>query len=403
MARSVEALINHELLVWARESLGISAEALAKKLKVDADTIASWERGDSKPSVVQLRKIGEACKRPLAVFYLSAKPKDFQPLKEYRRLHGSAEFRDTVALNLEIRQAEYRRQVALELSEELGEPSVKFPLHTKIGDDQEAVGLRIRQMLGIDFAQQQRWRDTNEALNRWRTAVERLGVLVFQVTSVATSELRGFSISHMPFPVIALNRKDAEAARIFTLIHELTHVMLNHGGICDIHEDYQRAPDEQRFEVFCNHVAGATIVPKSELMTRYIELKNAGQNKTLDDYLLTLSSQFKASREVILRRFLIMGWIAESTYEKKRHELMKEYAEMRERAKKSKKPVIITPPRNVLSTAGYPFVQLVLNGYQQEKITSRDLSDFLSMKVDHLPKLQAEFESKSVKFWAAKR
>ena len=402
MSKSIEAAINPDLLVWARESVGISPQQLAKKLKVEVSTLNDWETGRARPSVVQLRKASEACKRPLAVFYLAARPKGgFQPLKDYRRIHGAEEFHDTVALNFEIRQAEHRRQIALELLEELDESVPKFEHRAKLADDRENLGLRVRQLLGIDLAQQLKWRDNNEALNRWRAAIEKLGVFVFQATTIAPDEMRGFSTSQFPLPVIVLNRKDAETARIFTLIHELTHIMLHQGGICDIHEDYKRSADEQRVEVFCNHIAGAALVSRQDLKAQYDELKNNGACRTLDEFLPALATRFKVSKEVVLRRFLTFRCIQEALYERKRKEFLKEYAELREQAKKSKKPVIISPPRNVISTAGFPFVQLVLNGYHQEKITSSDLTDFLAMKADHLPKLQAEVESKAVRFWSA--
>ena len=43
-----------------------------------------------------------------------------------------------------------------------------------------------------------------------------------------------------------------------TVLHELAHVMLREGGLCDLDDHTQRAPEELQAEIFCNMVAGAT-------------------------------------------------------------------------------------------------------------------------------------------------
>lgn len=78
MATLVRALVKPELLVWARESARLTVERASKKAQVTAEQLGSWERGESQPTITQLRKLGRAYKRPLAVFYLPKPPKHFQ-------------------------------------------------------------------------------------------------------------------------------------------------------------------------------------------------------------------------------------------------------------------------------------------------------------------------------------
>jgi Zn-dependent peptidase ImmA (M78 family) len=56
---------------------------------------------------------------------------------------------------------------------------------------------------------------------------------------------------------------EAESPRVFTLLHELAHVMLNEPGICDMHESDDSGTD---LEPFCNSVAGAALFPRTELL-----------------------------------------------------------------------------------------------------------------------------------------
>ena len=57
MASRIEARANRDLLVWARETAGFPVGVAADRLKVPADRLEAWERGDARPSLSQLRKI----------------------------------------------------------------------------------------------------------------------------------------------------------------------------------------------------------------------------------------------------------------------------------------------------------------------------------------------------------
>ncbi|MFC1679817.1 ImmA/IrrE family metallo-endopeptidase [Elusimicrobiota bacterium] len=325
---------------------------------------------------------------------------DFQPLKDCRRIHDTIEPEHSPVITFEVRTAAQRREVAIELLAELEEEPQHLPFEIGIRDNPEEVGRRIRQLLGINAKKQHQWNDTNEALNTWRAAAEGAGILVFQTSKLPLSVLRGFSISQFPLPVVVLNTKDSESARIFTLAHELAHILLHQGAICDIYEEFERHPKEQAIEVFCNHVAGATLVPRARLVEAYERLKRTGRATSLDEYAANLARLFRVSREVILRRCLTFGFIKEATYAKKREELLKEYEQLRKRKKASGKPVIVPLSRRVLSNAGLPFVNIVLSSYYQERITSSDVSTFLEAKLKHLPRIESEATAKSVKYGA---
>jgi len=399
MPQSIKALINSQLLTWARESAGFRIEELAHKLRVPKEKLEAWETGSTALSVPQLRKFAEACKRPLACFYLPEPPKGGpQPIRDLRRLHGSSEFHDTVALNLEVRLADYRRQIALELMADIGEKPHEIKQHISIKENPEDISVRIRKFLGIDFQQQTSWTNANEGFNQWRAAIERFGILVFQTGEISVKEVRGFSISQHPLPVIMLNTKDYYPARIFTLIHELAHILLNQSGICDIYEEYRRNADDQKIEVFCNHVAGATLVPEKEFREEHEALKKSGRASNIDEYAQALANRFKVSREVIFRRYLAFAFINQEQYEKKRDQLQKEFAEQERRARESAKEFRRIMHREVVSKCGLPFVQFVLGGYHQEKITLADVSEFLNVKVKFLRKVESEATSKAVKF-----
>lgn len=79
MSRSIPALIKPALLTWARERAGLPLADAAAKVDIELERLQQWEQGTDRPSIAQLRKIGEVYKRPLAVFFLSEPPPRLRP------------------------------------------------------------------------------------------------------------------------------------------------------------------------------------------------------------------------------------------------------------------------------------------------------------------------------------
>jgi len=388
MPERVEALVNPALLAWARDSAGYTIEQAARKVPVKPERLVSWERGEGRPSIPQLRKLANAYKRPLAVFYLPEPPREFSPMRDFRRLPGEVAGRQSPELRRAIRQAHLRRDVALDLYRRLeGEPP-EFTATATLQDDPEGLGQGIRAYLGMSYREQVRWQSDYEALHRWRAGCERSGVLVLQATDVDPTEARGFSIGDTALPAVILNISDTVRARIFTMLHELTHLMLRQGGLCDLDDEQDRPPEELRVEVYCNHVAGAAMVPASHLL---VEPEVMGQDDPTgwtDNAIGALARRYHGSREVIVRRLLILGRTTTEFYQQKREQYAREYREREEeRAEEERRGFA---PRYIvsLSAAGPLLTRLVVDAYNREIITSSDLSDYLDVRLKHLPKIQ---------------
>lgn len=327
-----EANPTPSVLVWARESAGLSIELSAKKAGVQPDRLAAWESGRQRPSFAQLRKLASIYKRPLAVFYLEAPPVRFQAMHDFRRIAESGLVDQSPDLTLEIRRAHDRREWAIELFQSIEEELPQVSATLSLDDDPEDAASVVREMLGVSLDQQQNWRTQYEAFRGWRLLIESAGVLTFPATGVDLSEARGFSISARPLPVAVANIKDAPRGRIFTLLHELAHILLSDGGICDLHES--GGGDSSRIEAYCNRVAGATLFPYSAVMnTDAVRQHRKGDVTWTDDELTALSRQFGGSREAALVRLLALGLTTQRFYDRKRDEFLKLYAEQREKQK----------------------------------------------------------------------
>ena len=377
MAQRIEAMVKPEMLVWARESTRLDIETAAKKAQVTPERMKLWETGEARPTINQLRKLANAYKRPIAVFYLPEPPSSgFQAMRDFRRLPGGAATNESTELALEIRSVASRREVALELIRAIDEEPPDFLLTAALNDDAEVLASEIRAYLGVSVDEQISWKPGYDSFNAWRAALEDLGVLVFQSAGVRLDEMRGFSISDMPLPAIVVNNKDSANARIFTLFHELAHILLREGGICDLY-------DENEIEVFCNRVAGAVLIPRERLMAEDTVASKADGMTWSDGELQALSNRYGVSREVTLRRLLSIGRASASFYGIKREQFQKEYSTYNNQGGP------VPQYRKALSRTGRSFAVLVLRAYRQNYITASDVSDFLEVKLKHLSKIES--------------
>jgi len=386
MARSPKALVEESLLIWARESAGISIEDVAQCLKVAVDRVHSWESGDSRPSISQLRRLSQIYKRPMSVFFLSEPPQDFMPVRDYRHLADRAAPEEvSPALRSEIRRATELRDAAVGLLEDSEEEIAAFPIVASLASNPDQVADRIRDDLGISLSKQSEWSDAFTAMREWRAAAEGLGVLVIQAARVGLDEMRGFSLTDGPIGLVCLNANDAPNGRIFTLMHELAHLAVREGGLCEWERPLQRSAANESAEAFCNRVAGAVLVP-ADALRRSPAVGGASATRAWsNEELKALASQFSVSREVVLRRLVIIGLATQQFYQRKRDEFLEE-----NRSRPKMKAFPVPYQKRVANSLGHAFIELVLSSYYERRITLADASSLIGVRVKHIPSIERE-------------
>jgi Zn-dependent peptidase ImmA (M78 family) len=237
--------------------------------------------------------------------------------------------------------------------------------------------------LGVNWEAQVEWPSAHAALNAWREAVEQTGVLVFQTGGVDLEEMRGTSIPHGPLPVIVINNADAPHGRIFTLLHEFTHILLRNGGHETSTIEGQRIPEEQALEQASNRFTASALMPRREFLRELDSHRPVLRGD--DNALRRFANRIKVSPEAILRRLLTLGRISAQLYRQKRQEWQG----------RSWFPHPDTeggPPIQVrvISRVGRAFVSLMLEGYQRNAISSVDVSDYLGIQLKYLDRVAAE-------------
>ncbi len=383
MAQSIKAKVKPELLRWARESIRMELDTAAEKLHVAPDRLRSWEEGAEGLTIAQLRKAAEVYKRPLAVFYLPRPPKDFRAMQDFRRLPGVPEEPST-ALMQELRLAAARRDIAEEMATLVGEVPARFELTARRTDDAATVAARVRRALGVPAADQFTWKDEYAALNAWRTAVEALGVLVFQASAMPLHESRGFSKHFNPYPVIALNTKDTPVARCFTLLHELGHLVLHGGAVCDaeVMGDVRSDPTE----VWCNAFAAEVLVPIEDIRVQARAFPYTREWPR--EALRQIANRYKVSQEVAYRRLVTAGRATLDSYQRWR-------ASYRPSPTKKKSEGGPEWPLRVVSNSGRTFIGLTLAAYESDRITASTLAGHLGTNLKHLARIKELLWSKT--------
>jgi len=382
--RSFEIDVEPKILKWARETSGLSPETVANRMNLDSETIYKWENGEKKPTLSQLKRLSNLYKRPLAVFFLSECPKEPPLPKDYRslpKIHPKPFSQKTL---LAIRQARRLQNIAIELSKLTERKSASDIIKINLEDDPEAAARRVRDWLNVSIDNQIKWKNESIAFIEWKKNIERKGILVFQL-KMPIDETRGFSLTDSEIPVIVVNEADAVNAKIFSFFHELGHILLHKGGLCDLKDESLLSAEDANIEVFCNHFAGALLVPKDVLLKHDIVKNHYGLSKWSDDELSKLAKYFKVSKEVILRRLLILDLVDLNFYYEKREEWELQAQSLLEKKKKGGRA---NPPKRCLQEIGGVLVSLILDSYRKDIITYSDVADYLFIRTKYIPKVE---------------
>ena len=392
---AIKALVKPTMLRWARSRAKVTIEDAAKAAHVTVERLKAWESDgrEDGPTLGQLRNIAAKYHFPLAVFYLPEPPKDFSPLRDFRRLTNIEEEPISANLAYHIRSAYDRRELALELFQDLNARPERVTLRATLDDNPEELSRSIRRVLRIDDEAQKRAARRGKAFDFWRRRLEDNDILVFVVSgphwSVTLSEMRGFAIATPELPVIVVNGRDySQGGKAFTLLHELCHILLGESAISNgAGDDQGLKPADRRVERFCDAVAAATLMPR-ELLRTIPEASGADVREWTDGELDSISSAIGVSRQALLLRFVNLRRATWAYYRTRHDAFEEEYRQQAEARAEDKKPIPIKRPVMLMSWNGRAFTQLVLRSYYDQRITLNDVSSFLGAKVKHIPALE---------------
>jgi Zn-dependent peptidase ImmA (M78 family) len=368
--------INPALLVWARERAGLSLGEAIRKFR----RLAEWEAGEAAPTYPPLEQLSDAFRVPIAVFFFPEPPNVPSINETFRTLPEAELDRLPGRIRLLMRKAKAMQLNLAELTQgrNPAERLITRDLQFRTNADISEITITVRQYIGITLEQQRAWPDADTALKEWRAALQRVGVFIFK-DAFRAEELSGFCLYDDEFPIIYVNNSSAKTRQIFTYFHELAHLIFHTSGIDKVRDGYiQRLTgDSQQIEKLCNSFASQFLLPEDAFA-----MAVAGREPT-EATAEQVATQFHISREVVFRRFLDQGLIAERQYLEVVERWNGQWGGGR------------SPGGNYywtkLSYLGRDYVALALREFHQNRIDEGQLADFLDTKPRHLVTLEEYF------------
>jgi Zn-dependent peptidase ImmA (M78 family) len=369
--------VKPEVLESTRKSLGIDLPNASKLSGIPINRIKQLE-SDKKPNLLELKALAKAYNSSIAALLLY-KPQSEKPLPKDRRTVNSEQegIFDSKTI-LAVRKARALLGSLIELKNELGIPISEFSYKATLNTDPKELAIELRKEWNLDEIKA--LKSVNLALEAFIEKIESLGVAIFQLP-LTKDNLRGFSIIDEQLPIIVIKRGgEPSTAKIFTLFHELGHILINEGGICDIKLHMER----QKIEKWCNAFAGELLVPSKELLGHSI-VKNyfsSGEREWVKMDLIKIGNDFFVGPLVILRRLLENNRTTKEFYDQK-HDVWNKPTFSR-----AKEPEGRNIPKEIIREKGKTYIGLALNAFDRNKINLKDLSDYLGIKFSYIPRIR---------------
>ncbi|HQU83595.1 MAG TPA: XRE family transcriptional regulator [Pyrinomonadaceae bacterium] len=353
--------VNPQVLRWAREEAGFDMAEIAQKINISIDEYKHWEKEGENIPFSKLKTIAGQYKRQIAVFFLPKVPEKISKPIDFRNLSPQQRKLSKHVLMV-MRDVTYFRQTALELKGETYWKSRYDWLKNikNIKQDNLALSDWLRDKLDISVETQFSWKYDSQAFKHWRQAVEdKLGILVFQF-SMPLDEVQGFCYTdNYPYSIV-VNSKHSYTSRLFTIFHELGHIVRHHSGMCLI----DNIEEKQHEEFSCNSFAGNFLIPEDYLIAT---------NDLLE--IQKYSNLFRVSREAYLRQLKEKNKIHPTKFFTLLSEIKSTYVT------KAKSSGFVLPEVKSRASRGETFFNLVLDSLNQNKISYTQASALLDLRI----------------------
>lgn len=384
MGKSIPIKVEPAILKYARRQSGFEISEVAQKTKIRAEFLMSLENTKAEIPLAKLQKLAELYKRPLAYFLLEQIPKDVVLPKDFRIVYSSETTGFAPPVMLAIRKARYIQSVIQEIAEEKFEYNLK---KVSISDNPEDVASYFRAVIE-NPEEEKRLLEPAAHLRYWKEKVEKLNIFVLQ-QSIPEEDVSAFCLADKAPYVVVLNSSEHPNRRIFSLFHEIGHILLHTSGICTPDNFSKNSFEYIKIEKFCNQFAASLLVPYEEFVKDSLveKIRKMPFDEWDSNDVRIISTRFRVSQEVIYRRLVSIGVITNAQYEQKRSELIKGFEEY----KKRQKPKILKIPqfRKIISSNGIAYASFILDKLHSHRITMADAADYLGTSSKHIFEVEA--------------
>ncbi|WP_059280010.1 XRE family transcriptional regulator [Dehalococcoides mccartyi] len=359
--------INPKILEWARESSGYSQLDIANRCNITEVQYNCWESEGTEVSLETLRSLSRLFKLQMATFFYPSVPQ--KPLRPIDRRNGLnrqlspqtvISFRETFKLRkflLDLKGKEFYIKKYTWLS------GIDKKLTNKL--DNQSLTDFVREIIGYSISDQIKDKDTIVSYRNWRKLIEEnLGINTFQY-SLPEDDVQGYCYSDYAPYCIVTNSKYSHSSRIFTLLHEIGHIIKQQSGLCIP----DQVTDKEKLELECNSFAAMVILPDECVIQSFDPIE-----------IFKLAHRFNVSSEVYLRRLKSLELISDEDF----FPLLKQ---IRALVKSSSNFGRATSIQKSISSRGEYLFNNVLEALSKKSISYEYASELLNLKISHLLKI----------------
>ena len=241
--------------------------------------------------------------------------------------------------------------------------------------------------------------DDTPTFEEWRKAIENKGIFVFMTSpynhwsKTAVKDCRGFVFNLSPLPIIVINDSDSYGAQLFSLMHELGHLLYGGKNVLDSGDGFldagwdqdQSIPNQDsEEEKICNRFAAEILVPAAALLQ---ELPAGFAVYSIEEkwkVCKKMAKTFKVGELMTSYRMMTLKKITRKD-SKKLRALMKEKYKNKPSASRGGRSI----PKERLRQYGSIYVQGVLGAYYAKEMTLHKLCKNLSFRtVEYVKELE---------------
>lgn len=377
-----------DTLRWIRIELGLSLEQVAKKTKFSIEQLQNWEQGTQGITLTQAKKIADKYKVSLPFLYLKKTPKKhrFKSIVDFRTESQKENFSDRLCFA--IKTAQHRQMWMREFLQEEGHSPLDWLGMFSNNQDIGNIATHCKKWLGITQHDISALTDDKEALDYWMGKIEEKGVIVannhtHNAYKIDRTEYSGLVLHDEYAPLILLNPKDKPSRRIFTLVHELAHLLIKPESSLSLIDFRTNVKEYDKVEVFCNAIASHILIDYAHINT------HLNKASSVEDNIERFVNKFRVSYSAIAVAIKKLNIINQEQLDELLDFYKKEYINNLKKSTGGR----TVPDKQVLDRCGKLLTIQVLTAYEQSSINASEVHGVLGMKLKYLGDL-----SKRLKF-----
>lgn len=356
----------------------IPLEVIAKKLDISVDEYKQLEKEETEVEQTFAQKLAQVYGRNWTVFLLNEAPSKPNYDEDHRTITNRKSglgYKTYGALE----EADYLINF---ISEIIEEPENKIPVFTTRLTPQE-MAEAFREAINLPFEKQPNFEKTADAIKFWIKKLADIGINVASYQLGEDDGIRAFSLYRNTKAMVVLNTDETDNGKLFSLMHELCHILLRNTGVCDL--------NRSTIENFCNQFASELLIPGKVFLDLIEKYEVTPEN--VSETSAKIARRLRVSKLAVLTRLLQAKTISPAQYDVLSSEEYKHFNALRQakrqrekEGRESKKSLAINKYQVNRARIGNLFLGELFNAYNSGRISPFEAGKYLGFKAKTINK-----------------